>query len=123
MEIKNALITSSSITMADHDCLTFWLTLKLESGGVNFGGYCIGHGGLDADSFDSSPKGLEAMMRIMDVVGVSKWEDLAGKYIRYEDDGWGSTVTVIGNIMKDKWFDIDEFFKPNRGAADEKKTF
>ena len=53
-------------------------------------------------------------MRIMDVVGVRRWEDLKGQYIRYEDHGWGSTVTVIGNIIKDKWFDIDKFFKENQ---------
>lgn len=51
------------------------------------------------------------MMKIMDVVGVTNWEDLKGKYCRIKSDGWGSLVTTIGNILDDKWFDIGEFFK------------
>ena len=50
-------------------------------------------------------------MRIMDTVGVERWEDLKGKYIRIVDEGWGSSVKKIGNIIEDKWFDIDKFFK------------
>ena len=37
-------------------------------------------------------------------------EDLPGKYIRFEDNGLGSTVTKIGNIIDDKWFDIESYF-------------
>lgn len=37
-------------------------------------------------------------------------EDLPGKYIRFEDNGFGSTVTKIGNIVNDKWFDMKNFF-------------
>lgn len=110
MEIKNGKITNVSLTMADHGVLTFYLTI--EGGGVGFGygGYVLGHGYLGSDHFDSSAKGLEAMMRIMDTVGVDCWEDLKGQYVRYEYNDWGSTVTKIGNILNDKWFDIKEFF-------------
>lgn len=45
-------------------------------------------------------------MRIMDVVGVSRLEDMKGKYIRVATKGWGSTVkssaissTTAGSIM------------------------
>lgn len=113
-EILNAKITSVSITMADHGCLTFRVTLEGSGWGVNVGGYCIGHGYLGAEKFDATGLGLEAMMRIMDTVGVSRWEDLKGQYVRAETDGWGGTVTKIGNILKDKWFDVDEFFKKNQ---------
>lgn len=113
-EILNAKITNVSITMADHGCLTFWVTLDGGGWGVSVGGYCIGHGYLGAENFDSTGLGLEAMMRIMDTVGVSRWEDLKGQYVRAEVEGLGGTVTKIGNILKDKWFDVDEFFKKNR---------
>lgn len=53
---------------------------------------------------------MEAISKILDVVGVDKWEDLPGKHIRFEDAGWGSTVTKIGNIITDKWFDMRGFF-------------
>lgn len=111
MEILNAKITSTSITMAEHGCLTFWVTVEGGGWGVSIGGYKIGSGYLDADEFDGYGPGLEAMMRIMDTVGVDQWEDLKGKYIRVEDNGLGKPIKKIGHITNNKWFDIDEFFK------------
>ena len=51
MEIKNAKITNVSITMSDHGCLTFWLTLEGGGWGCGYGGYCIGKGYLGAKEF------------------------------------------------------------------------
>lgn len=51
---------------------------------------------------------MEAISKVLEVVGVDKWEDLPGKYIRFEDNG--SIITKIGNIIEEKWFDIREFF-------------
>lgn len=120
MEILNAKITRVSISMADHGCLTFDLGLKGSGWGIAFGGYCIGHGYLGADEFSAeSGDGLEAMMRIMDTVGVERWEDLTDHYVRVKSDGWGTRITKIGHITDDKWFDIDEFFK---SKAKETKT-
>lgn len=123
-EIKNVKITNVSLTMADHGCLTFYLTLEGDGWGINYGGYCIGLGFLGSDSFTAeNGGGLVAMMKIMDTVGVERWEDLKGKYIRIVDEGWGSSVKKIGNIIKDKWFDIDEFFKNyNKENNDENQT-
>ena len=42
---------------------------------------------------------------------IYQWEDLKDKYVRVVDDGWGSSIKKIGNIIDDKWFDIDKFFK------------
>ena len=58
-----------------------------------------------------SGSGLVAMMKIMDTVGVEKWEDLKGKYCRVKTEGWGGQIKIIGNIIEDKWFDMGEFFK------------
>lgn len=112
MTVKNAKITNVSITMANHECLTFWLTLKGAGWGCNFGGYCIGKGYQGAEEFSAkNGRGLEAMMQIMDTVGVDTWEDLKDKYIRAEIESWCGTITKIGNIMDDKWFDIKAFFE------------
>ena len=113
MEIRNAKISNVSITMADHGCLTFWVYLDGGGWGCGFGGYCIGKGflGADPDEFTAgSGDGLVAMMRIMDTVGVSKWEDLEGKYVRCKVQGLSDGIDEIGNILKDKWFNIREFF-------------
>ena len=111
-KIVNAKITDVTISMADHDCLTFDIRLDGGSWGVSVGGYCIGKGYLGAKEFSAeNGGGLVAMMRIMDTVGVERWEDLKGKYCRVKDNGWGSTITTIGNIIEDKWFDLGEFFR------------
>lgn len=109
-KISNARITNVSLTMEDHGCLTYFLTI--ESGGFvcGYGGFCLGHGYLGAKDFDAGSKGLEAMMRIMNVVGVERWEDLKGKYIRFVDNGLGSTIDTIGHIIENKWFNQREFF-------------
>ena len=110
MKIENAKITNVSLTMADYGCLTFWITVEGAGWECGIGGYSIGHGYLGAEKFDGYGPGLEAMMRIMDTVGVDKWENLKGEYVRVKTEEWSGTVTCIGNILKDKWFDLKEFF-------------
>lgn len=109
-EIKNALITDADMSMADYGCLILAIALEGNGWGVVYGGYCLGHGYLGADSFDGSAAGLESIMRIMDVVDVERFPDLKGKYVRVATKKWGDTVKIIGNILKDKWFDIETFF-------------
>lgn len=53
---------------------------------------------------------MEAISHILNVVGVNNWEDLRNQYIRVKDNGWGSTIDEIGNLMEDKWFNLREFF-------------
>ena len=113
-EIKNAKIVDVSLTMADHGVLTFDLSLVGSGWGVGYGGYVIGKGYVGAKEFAAEGKGLVALMRIMDTVGVEKWEDLKGKYVRVVTEGWGSTVTTIGNILEDKWFNAREFFSEEK---------
>ena len=110
--IENALITNVDLSMADHGCLTLAMTLEGGGWGVVYGGYCLGKGylGADDDFFDGSAAGMEYLMRIMDTVGVEKFQDLKGKYIRVAAKGWGNSVKIIGNIINDKWFDTETFF-------------
>lgn len=110
--IENALITNVDLSMADHGCLTLAMTLEGGGWGVVYGGYCLGKGylGADDDFFDGSATGMEYLIRIMDTVGVEKFQDLKGKYVRVANKGWGSSVKIIGNIIKDKWFDAETFF-------------
>lgn len=115
MKIENAKITDVTLSMADHGCLTF--DIFVDGGGWScaIGGYRIGYGHLGASEFVAeNGYGLEAMMRIMDVVGVDRWENLVGKYCRVKSDGWGSTIKVIGNIVEDKWFDLEKFFEEKK---------
>lgn len=110
MMVENAKIVGTTISMADHGLLTFFLILKGQGWGVSFGGRCIGKGYLGAEKFEGYDKGLECLMRIMDTIGVERWEDLEGKLCRVESHGWGGDIHKIGNIIEDKWFDLNEFF-------------
>ena len=109
--IENAKITGTKISMEDHGCLTFDLVIEGSGWGCCVGGYAIGHGYLNSDYWDATGAGLVAMMKIMNTVGVSRWEDLKGKYIRVESEGWGGTITKIGHLINDEWFDLRDFFK------------
>lgn len=46
----------------------------------------------------------------MDTVGVAKLSDLKGRYIRAAATR-DKRLKIIGNIINDKWFDIESFFK------------
>lgn len=119
MEIKNAKIDYVKLYIEDHDILTFHIGLNLSGGGFcALGGYALDQAfriNKDDDKWQydrkSSPAGLDCMRKIMEVVGVKSWEDLTGRYIRYEDNGLKSRVAKIGNIIEDKWIDIDDFMK------------
>mgnify|MGYP000292204309 FL=1 len=118
MEIKNAKIDYVKLYIEDHDILTFSIGLDLGSGCCALGGYALDQSfrvNENDNRWDyerkSSPAGLDCMRKIMEIVGVRSWEDLKGKYVRYEDNGWGSRITKIGNIIKDDWIDIDDFMK------------
>lgn len=112
MEIKNAQIESTMLGREDHEIMTFIINVRFDS--------CshIGIGLYALDGFDTATqtrvftaKSMEAISRVLDVVGVNKWEDLPGKYIRIKDRGWGKTIVEIGNVMEDKWLNLEEFFK------------
>mgnify|MGYP004527187797 FL=1 len=111
--LENALIKNVSLSSTDYCCLT--LNMNLEGGGwvCSYGGYCLGKiypNSYEKDTYEGSAAGMEAIMRIMDVVGVSHLEDMQGKYIRVATKGWGSTIKIIGNIVSDRWFDYETFF-------------
>lgn len=82
--IENAKIVSAEISMEDHGVLCTCITVEGNGWGVTLGGYVIGHGYLGAEEFKGYDRGTEEIMRIMDTVGVSKWSDIVGKYIRVE---------------------------------------
>lgn len=111
-KIENALITNVDLSMADHGCFTLAMTLDGGGWGVVYGGYSLGSGylGADDDYFNGSAAGMEYLMRIMDTVGVERFQDLKGKYVRVATKGGGGPVKIIGNIIKDQWFDAETFF-------------
>ena len=109
--IKNAIINSTMLGREDHGIMTFMIFIKFDKY------VSCGVGGYALEGYDKGSKkrvfiaeSMESISKVLDVVGVDRWEDLPGKYIRIEDNGLGSTINKIGNIIEDKWFDLKEFF-------------
>ena len=109
-KIENVEITRVNLSMADHGVFCLEMTLIGDGWGTVYGGYVLGKGYLDAEKFSGSDKGIEYIMRIMDTVGVSKFNDMVGKSIRVATKSWGDSVKIIGNLIRDKWFDVESFF-------------
>jgi hypothetical protein len=84
--------------------------VKCDGWECGIGGYALDCPSDRSGKRDYSKKGLEAIANILDVVGVDNWEDLKGKHIRIKDNGWGSRIDEIGNLMESKWFNLREFF-------------
>lgn len=113
-EIKNAKIKSTFLGREDHGILT--LIINLEYGGCGGQGY--GLYSLDTPNKADYPHngrrvgtafGMEAIGQILQVVGVSSWEELPGKSVR-ADASWDK-VYRLGHYLEDKWVDIDSIKK------------
>ena len=101
METRNAIIESASLTSDDHGCLSAWLSL-------DYGGMCQGFGEyalyLPKSFSHHEVKSVAGhfIWRVMEVAGVTRWEDLKGKTIRVKCDH--CEVRAIGHIVKEDWF-------------------
>lgn len=116
MEIRNARITNTMLGREDHGILTFMIFVEIadNGGSCGIGGYALDCYDKEKDCRIYSAKSIEIISHILEVVGVDKWEDLKGRYIRVKDNGWGEVINEIGHPMKNKWLNLREFFKcPN----------
>ena len=108
--VKNAKITSTMLGREDHGIMTFMIYIDAENFSCGVGGFCLDEFDTDSQTRVFRAKSMKAVSEILNVVGVDKWEDLPGKYIRFEDNDCGATAIKIGNIIDDKWFDMKNFF-------------
>lgn len=110
-EIRNAKITSTTLGIEDHGIFTFDLVIEFGGCGCVYGGYALDSYDRKSEKRIGTGKSIIAIRSILETVGVDKWEDLKGTLIRVKNNGWGSSIVEIGNIMENKWFNISEFFK------------
>lgn len=108
MYITNAEISSTMLGIEDHGIMTFSLSMKWGACGQSFGGYCLdGKGGEIGHE-----KSILCLRRIIETVGVEKWEDLKGKLVRIKKESeFSGSIQEIGNILDEKWFNVGDFFK------------
>ena len=108
-EIKNVQIVDTFLGGEDHGIFTFSLQLDDDGCRYSFGNYCLSYHNCKIGKDVFNPKGLEAIAKTLKVVDVSNWEELKWKYARIKIED--HKVVAIGNIIKNEWFDIQEFFK------------
>lgn len=111
-KIVNAQIEETFLGREEHGILTCYLHLKGNGFGVRLGGRALDRYDKKKKRRAATQEGFELIDRIMTIVDVKKWEDLIGKYVRIEvsEEGFGSKVTKIGNLIKDDWLDFEKFF-------------
>ena len=109
-EIVNCQIKSTSLGFMDRGIMTLWLHLEWPGAGIAFGGYALDEFNKEADTRIGVGVSLDFIREILEVVGVEKWEDLKGKFIRLDAEGWGGKALGIGNLLEERWLYPQQFF-------------
>ena len=117
IDVKNAVIEKATITTEDHGLLSAWLHLDYGDSGQGFGGYSLylpknfNHHRVAGPNYAG-----HFVWRVMEVAGVTRWDQLAGKTIRVRGDRSG--IKAIGHIVKDDWFEPSiDFAKAEKEVA------
>lgn len=107
-----ATIKSTTLGWEDHGILTAMLDLTWDGSGVGVGGYCLDQttGGPDYGRRGTA-YGLDHIMRIMETVGVDRWEKLPGSrvVVLFEsENAWGGTSRGIAGLQNGRVFLLKE---------------
>jgi hypothetical protein len=100
-EIENAVIDYTKLGTEDHGIFTCMIGLDYGHSGQGFGGY-----GLDAYDQDAKRRighafGIDFIKAVLNVAGVTNWEDLNGTPVRsFRSDG---LLKGLGHYLKDQW--------------------
>lgn len=108
-EIKNAIISSVSLSNADYGLLTAYLHLDYGDGRhQGFGGYALYLPNSFTNSSDNKNCAGHFIFRCLQIGDVEEWSKLPGKAIRVKSSQ--SKIVEIGHVVKDDWFNPETDF-------------
>ncbi len=102
IETVNAKITGTMLGIEDHGIMTCNLQMEWPSHFQGFGGYCLSTFNKQLNRRVGTAYGMQFILEILETVGVEKWEDLKGKYVRIKTTH--EKMLQIGHITEEKWF-------------------
>lgn len=116
METHNAKITGTMLGLEDHGIMTFYVFLEWGCLSQGLGGFALDQYDEKTDKRDiGMGAAIVAIRRILETVGVDKWEQLKGQLVRIKTEGGiNPGPPIIGHIMEDKWFDLKAFMEEHR---------
>ena len=118
-EILNAQISDVDVAFNEQGVLVAGLILSGNGWRIQYGStYGIGATNPSATEFQGTAEGIELLMRLITLIGAKSFNGLIGKYVRVAVLPQVGEVKIIGNIVEDKWFDIEEFFKPEESVSE-----
>lgn len=101
-----AVIAATSLGWQDHGILTASLTCEWPGGGVSAGGYRLDAYDPNSDAGRrGTAYGLDHVIRVMQVVGVVRWEELVGAHVMVLSEGRsgpGSMCVGLANALRDE---------------------
>ena len=103
-ETENAIIEGTMLGIEDHGILTAFVNVKGKGWGQGFGGFSHDHGATKPIGHAS----LATFVRgVLDALGVETWERLKGVTcrVRWNEGKWNGSISAIGHIVEDKWFE------------------
>jgi hypothetical protein len=118
-------ISATRLGYQDHGILTADLTVDWPGGGVSVGGFVLDEP-KDREGRDYTRRGtaygLDHVIRLMETVGVAKWEDLRGRQVVVLFEGgsaWGAqSVGIASTTDEDKVFVLKEHAAQWRAEGD-----
>ena len=113
--IENGLIKSTMLGMEDHGIFTYMLHIEFAGSGCGYGGYALDEWNQQAKRRVGWVQGIQVLADLMAAVGVRKWEDLPGTYVRCEHEGWGGKILKVGHVIEDKWFCMNDYTEKEGG--------
>lgn len=117
IEFCNAVITEASIKFNDQEELEIRLCFEGKLDEEDFKTittYPIGRGGIDANLFVGTKRGILAIMQMMDVTDASNWESVTGRAVRIPKHQAKGQPCAVCHITKDKWISLEDWQERKR---------